>query len=116
MVGVTSEGKQPAILRDADTSRPRMGRTMRAMHEIELKFQIPDASLDTVLAAVRHLPDQAPTQRLQAAYFDTADRKLARARAALRVRQASRRGERSSCSIRSWRSERKKIASCRRRC
>lgn len=64
-----------------------MRQTIGFMQEIELKFQIPDASLDTVLAAVRHLPDQAPTQRLQAAYFDTADRKLARARAALRVRQ-----------------------------
>ncbi|MGE5450848.1 MAG: CYTH domain-containing protein [Acidobacteriota bacterium] len=57
------------------------------MQEIELKFQIPDSALETVLAAVRHLPDPAPTQHLQAAYFDTADRKLARARAALRVRQ-----------------------------
>ncbi|MDE2593772.1 MAG: CYTH domain-containing protein [Burkholderiales bacterium] len=57
------------------------------MQEIELKFQIPDSALDTVLAAVRHLPDTAPSQHLQAAYFDTPDRKLARARAALRVRQ-----------------------------
>lgn len=60
---------------------------MRFMQEIELKFQIPDSALDTVLAAVRHLPDTAPSQHLQAAYFDTPDRKLARARAALRVRQ-----------------------------
>ncbi|MDE2432969.1 MAG: CYTH domain-containing protein [Burkholderiales bacterium] len=57
------------------------------MQEIELKFQIPDSALDTVLAALQHLPDQRPAQRLQAAYFDTPDRKLARARAALRVRQ-----------------------------
>ncbi|HET8869710.1 MAG TPA: CYTH domain-containing protein [Aquabacterium sp.] len=57
------------------------------MQEIELKFQIPDSSLDTVLAALQHLPDRRATQRLQAAYFDTLDRKLARARAALRVRQ-----------------------------
>lgn len=60
---------------------------MRFMQEIELKFQIPDSALDTVLAAVHHLPGTAPSQHLQAAYFDTPDRKLARARAALRVRQ-----------------------------
>ncbi len=57
------------------------------MQEIELKFQIPDASLDTVVAALNHLPDRPPSQKLAAAYFDTPDRKLARARAALRVRR-----------------------------
>ena len=57
------------------------------MQEIELKFQIPDAGLDAVLSAVHHLSNQAPSQHLQAAYFDTPDRRLARARAALRVRQ-----------------------------
>lgn len=60
---------------------------MTLMQEIELKFQIPDASLDTVVAALNHLPDRPPSQRLAAAYFDTPDRKLARARAALRVRR-----------------------------
>lgn len=57
------------------------------MQEIELKFQIPDSSLETVLSALNHLPDRPPVQRLQAAYFDTQSRKLARAHAALRVRQ-----------------------------
>ena len=64
-----------------------MKQTMMFMQEIELKFQIPDSSLDTVLSALNHLPDRPPVQRLQAAYFDTMSRKLARARAALRVRQ-----------------------------
>jgi inorganic triphosphatase YgiF len=58
------------------------------MQEIELKFQIPAASLAAVQAELAGLPGgNAPAQKLQAAYFDTADRKLAKARAALRVRQ-----------------------------
>lgn len=58
------------------------------MQEIELKFQIPAASLAGVQAELAGLPGgDAPAQKLQAAYFDTADRKLAQARAALRVRQ-----------------------------
>lgn len=58
------------------------------MQEIELKFQIPADSLEALTASIRALPGgQAPAQKLQAAYFDTPDRKLARARAALRVRQ-----------------------------
>lgn len=61
---------------------------MPHMQEIELKFQIPAASLVAIQAELRGMPGGlAPAQRLQAAYFDTPDRKLARARAALRVRQ-----------------------------
>lgn len=59
-----------------------------SMQEIELKFQIPADALGAVRAAVAALPGgEAPPQVLQAAYFDTPDRKLARARAALRVRR-----------------------------
>lgn len=58
------------------------------MQEIELKFQIPQGALDAVKAELATLAGgQAPAQKLQAAYFDTPDRKLAKARAALRVRQ-----------------------------
>lgn len=64
------------------------------MQEIELKFQIPAdgpgaaSPLEALTALLRALPGgDRPPQRLQAAYFDTADRRLARARAALRVRQ-----------------------------
>ncbi len=58
------------------------------MQEIELKFQIPPGALAPLLAEIRRLPDgERPPQKLQAAYFDTPDRRLARARAALRVRQ-----------------------------
>ena len=64
------------------------------MQEIELKFQIPAAgsgapdALEALQTRLAALPGgQRPPQRLQAAYFDTADRRLARARAALRVRQ-----------------------------
>jgi triphosphatase len=61
---------------------------MSDMQEIELKFQIPSLALASLQAELRALPEgDRPPQRLQAAYFDTADRKLARARAALRVRQ-----------------------------
>lgn len=55
------------------------------MIEIELKFQLPPASLEalrTELEAAGCRP-----QRLQAAYLDTAERHLARARAALRLRR-----------------------------
>ncbi len=60
------------------------------MQEIELKFQIPAKSLAAVRAELTRLaPGQAlaPPLVLQAAYFDTPDRKLARARSALRVRR-----------------------------
>lgn len=54
------------------------------MHEIELKFQIPPERH----AAVRRAMDiaSARTQRLQARYFDTPDRRLAAAGLALRLR------------------------------
>lgn len=60
------------------------------MQEIELKFQIPAESLAAVRAELTRLaPGQAlpPPLVLQAAYFDTPDRKLAQARSALRVRR-----------------------------
>lgn len=61
---------------------------MAPMQEIELKFQIPQGALAAVKAELARLPaGLAPAQKLQAAYFDTPDRKLAKARAALRVRQ-----------------------------
>lgn len=58
------------------------------MQEIELKFQIPPQALARLENEWRTLAGgERPAQRLQAAYFDTVDRKLAKARAALRVRQ-----------------------------
>ena len=58
------------------------------MHEIELKFGLPAAQLDAVRAELARLgADIARPQILQAAYFDTPDRRLAQARAALRVRR-----------------------------
>lgn len=64
------------------------GRHNAEMQEIELKFQIPVKALAAVRAELAALPGgTAPAQVLQAAYFDTPDRRLARARAALRVRR-----------------------------
>lgn len=60
------------------------------MQEIELKFQIPAETLEAVRAELSRLaPGQALPAPLilQAAYFDTPDRKLAHARSALRVRR-----------------------------
>lgn len=60
------------------------------MQEIELKFQIPADALEAVRAELARLaPDQAlpPPLILQAAYFDTPDRRLAQAHSALRVRR-----------------------------
>ena len=60
------------------------------MQEIELKFQVPAARRAAVDAAVAGR-DAVARQRLQAAYFDTADRALARAGLALRIRREGRR-------------------------
>jgi triphosphatase len=59
----------------------------RAMTEIELKFQLPPARRDAVAAAVAGRTGAAVEQRLQAAYFDTEARDLARAGIALRLRR-----------------------------
>jgi len=56
------------------------------MEEIELKFQVPRARRAALLSALRG----APTQRLQAAYFDSADNVLAAAGVALRIRREGR--------------------------
>ena len=55
------------------------------MTEIELKFQIPAQRHAAVLRAAATA--SAATSRLQAQYFDTPDRRLARAGVALRLRQ-----------------------------
>jgi inorganic triphosphatase YgiF len=60
------------------------------MQEIELKLQVPQACRNAVDAEVGGR-QPAPRQRLQAAYFDTADRALAQAGIALRVRREGRR-------------------------
>lgn len=68
-----------------------MGTTMRAMQEIELKFQIPADALDAVQAELACLDEGSRNPlgalALRAAYFDTPQRHLARSRMALRVRQ-----------------------------
>lgn len=55
------------------------------MVEIELKFQVPERRQAAVLRAVA--TGSAQTTRLQAQYFDSADRRLARNAIALRLRQ-----------------------------
>ena len=55
------------------------------MVEIELKFQLPAAAREAVRAELAEAG--ARVQRLQAAYVDTPDRALARARSALRLRR-----------------------------
>jgi len=57
------------------------------MTEIELKFQVPPARRDAVAAAVAGRAGAAVEQRLQAAYFDTEARDLARDGIALRLRR-----------------------------
>ena len=59
------------------------------MHEIELKLQVPAARRAEVEAAVAGRTP-APRMRLQAAYHDTADRRLAAAGLALRLRREGR--------------------------
>jgi len=60
------------------------------MQEIELKFQVPAPARAAVDAGVAG-STKPPRQRLRAVYFDTADRALARAGMALRIRQEGRR-------------------------
>ncbi|WP_326519071.1 CYTH and CHAD domain-containing protein [Acinetobacter sp. CAAS 2-6] len=55
------------------------------MVEIELKFQIPEASREAVHQAV--VKKQAQSIHLQAKYYDTPDRKMAAAEMALRMRK-----------------------------
>ncbi len=57
------------------------------MTEIELKFQVPEAARAAVLAAVAGRGGTARSVRLQAAYFDTPDGRLAAAGVALRLRR-----------------------------
>ncbi|MFT3956628.1 MAG: CHAD domain-containing protein [Piscinibacter sp.] len=57
------------------------------MTEIELKFQVPPARREAVAAAVAGRTAAPVVQRLQAAYFDTEARELARAGIALRLRR-----------------------------
>jgi len=59
------------------------------VEEIELKFQVPDAARAALRKAVATA--RARRTRLEAAYFDTADRRLARAGVALRLRKEGRR-------------------------
>lgn len=59
------------------------------LQEIELKFQVPQAARAAVLKAVQTAT--ARQTRLQARYLDTAERHLALARAALRLRREGRR-------------------------
>ena len=58
------------------------------MIEVELKLQVPPGALAAVAAEVG---TGAPSQRLQAFYFDTAERHLAAAGLALRLRKEGRR-------------------------
>lgn len=57
------------------------------MTEIELKFQVPPDARAAVAAAVAGRGATARTLRLQAAYFDSADGRLAAAGVALRLRR-----------------------------
>lgn len=60
------------------------------MQEIELKLQIPPQARTAVEKALRGRGSPPQTMRLVAAYFDTPDRRLARAGMALRVRREGR--------------------------
>ncbi|HEV8311781.1 MAG TPA: CYTH domain-containing protein, partial [Burkholderiaceae bacterium] len=58
------------------------------MFEVELKFQVPEGALPGVRRAL--MRGRTQRQRLQAHYHDTADRALARAGMALRLRKEGR--------------------------
>jgi inorganic triphosphatase YgiF len=60
---------------------------MAAMTEIELKFQVPHDVAAAVQAAVAGRATRVRTLRLQAAYFDSTDGRLAAAGVALRLRR-----------------------------
>ena len=60
------------------------------MQEIELKFQIPADALKALQAQIKQLPG-SEREHLQAHYVDTLDRRLGRARMALRLRKEGRR-------------------------
>lgn len=56
------------------------------MQEIELKFQVPEVALQSVQTQLGLVPGNG-REHLQAHYFDTPDRRLGRARSALRLRK-----------------------------
>lgn len=64
---------------------------MPALREFEIKLAVPRASRDAVRRALLATRVAPTSVRLQARYFDTADRSLARAGMALRVRREGRR-------------------------
>jgi len=66
-------------------TKPRLGEAPAALREIELKLRVPAAAVQPVRNAVDTAA--ARTQRLQARYFDTPDRRLAAAGIALRLRK-----------------------------
>lgn len=78
----------------ASASNPGAGQAVKCrpyaggMTEIELKFQVPLSARAAVQRAVA--TPAAQTTRLRARYFDTADRRLAAAGVALRLRQEGR--------------------------
>lgn len=76
--------------RTRDPSLTRPPRRDAGMQEIELKLQIPPAARAAVDKALHGRGTPPQRTHLVAAYFDTADRRLARAGMALRVRREGR--------------------------